>query len=264
MNKKLTNNQIDEMLISFKIKRIDNYINNHTKIKFQCLIENCNNIWYSTTNQIFSAKVGCPKCSGFKLNNSIIDERLKNLNIKRIEQYISARLKIKFQCLICNHIWKTQPSHILNDKSGCPNCALNNRKPHTQATKEKIKYGVLAHRANNRFILPTTPERAVHSELYKYNIQFTTETLINNRFCVDIYIPIYNLIIYVDGCYWHACPSHFPMANKPKSDMTRLPYLTKCGYNIEIIWEHDINNNCETIIKAILEKYKSITLESIQ
>ena len=74
-------------------------------------------------------------------------------------------------------------------------------------------------------------------------------------FCVDIFVPKYNLIIYIDGCYWHACPLHFPNAKKPNYDNARIPYLTKCGYNVEIIWEHDIKERLDEVIQNICLKY---------
>lgn len=130
-------------------------------------------------------------------------------------------------------------------------------KHHTDETKEKIRVGNAKYRANNPCILPTKPEIAIHNELSKLGVKFETEYLINNKFCVDVFVPDLNLVIYVDGCYWHACPIHCPTSKvKPNSDNARVPYLSKCGYNVEIIWEHDIKDNLEKIIKELCQKYK--------
>jgi G:T-mismatch repair DNA endonuclease (very short patch repair protein) len=96
----------------------------------------------------------------------------------------------------------------------------------------------------------------IHNELSKLGVKFDAEHLINGKFCVDVFAPEYNLIIFVDGCYWHACPIHHPNNKKPNSDNARIPYLTKCGYNIEIIWEHDIKERLDEVIKGICLKYK--------
>lgn len=129
-------------------------------------------------------------------------------------------------------------------------------KHHSKESKEKIKYANAKFRANHpEMILPTKPEQAIHNELIKLGILFETEKLINDKFCVDVFVPKYNLIIYVDGCYWHACPIHCPNAKKPNYDNARVPYLTKCGYKVELIWEHDIKNDSEGIIKNICLKY---------
>lgn len=127
-------------------------------------------------------------------------------------------------------------------------------KTHTEEVKELLRMKGAAQRAQT-FTLPSMPEKAIHAELSKYSINFFTEVLIGNKFCVDVFIPQYNLIIYVDGCYWHACPEHCPKAKKPKTDNARIPYLSKCGYSVEIIWEHDIREDVEKVIKNICQKY---------
>lgn len=124
---KLTNEIIDEKLISRLIKRLDNHINANTPVLFRCEIESCQHEWLTTTNSILNKRTGCPKCAGLlKLNNDIIDQRLKNRLIKRIGDCKGSNVKINFQCLIknCNKIWSTTPSSILNRKSGCPRCSI--------------------------------------------------------------------------------------------------------------------------------------------
>lgn len=70
---------------------------------------------------------------------------------------------------------------------------------------------------------------------------------------------IYHSFLYIDACYWQACPIHCPNAKKPNSDDARIPYLTKCGYNVEILWEHDIKAGSERLIKNICNKYNAQT-----
>ena len=129
-------------------------------------------------------------------------------------------------------------------------------KHHSEETKEKIREGNAAFRANNPLLLPTKPEIAIHEQLSKIGVKFETEHLINKKFCVDVFVPDYNLIIFVDGCYWHACPTHHPNNKKPNSDNARVPYLSKCGFNVEIIWEHDIKDKLDEVIEDLCYKYK--------
>lgn len=127
-------------------------------------------------------------------------------------------------------------------------------KHHSEETKELLR----ASSSKQRSLaptLPTKPEKTIHDELIKLGLDFKSEYLINNKFCVDVFIPNYNLIIYIDGCYWHACPVHFPNSQKPKSDNARIPYLTKCGFNVEVIWEHDIKKRLNEVMKTICLKY---------
>jgi G:T-mismatch repair DNA endonuclease (very short patch repair protein) len=127
-------------------------------------------------------------------------------------------------------------------------------KHHTEETKEILRRSSAKQRSIAP-VLPTKPERAIHTELTKLGIGFESEYLINDKFCVDIFVAAFNLIIYIDGCYWHACSTHFPNAQKPRSDNARIPYLTKCGYNVEIIWEHDIEERLNEVMKNICLKY---------
>lgn len=79
---KHTNETIDELLLKRKIKRIENYINNRTKINFSC--ENCNNIWNATPNNILRLG-GCPKCNRFSKSEVLINDILleNNFNFKK-------------------------------------------------------------------------------------------------------------------------------------------------------------------------------------
>ena len=125
MNKKLTNEIVDTRILDRSIKRLDDYINNKTPIRFQCLISTCNYIWPTAPTDLINKGHGCPQCAGeLKLTNEIIDERIKGRPIKRLDAYQGNKVKIRFQCLVstCNYIWPTRPSVIYLDGSGCPKC----------------------------------------------------------------------------------------------------------------------------------------------
>ena len=105
-------------------------------------------------------------------------------------------------------------------------------------------------------VLPTKPERCVHEALRAHGIDFVTEHPIG-PFCVDVYVPSTRTAIFVDGCYWHGCPKHFPDgekgARRPKQDVCRVPYLTKCGYNVGIVWEHDALEDAWQAVKKYVK-----------
>lgn len=122
MSKKITNEIVDQRLTNKNIKRADNYINMHVKIRWQCL--NCNHIWGAVPCNILINHTSCPKCSNhLKLTNEIIDIKIVGRNIKRIDDCCGTGIKICWQCLNCNYIWSAKPDHILNAGSGCPSCA---------------------------------------------------------------------------------------------------------------------------------------------
>jgi transcription initiation factor IIE alpha subunit len=119
----LSNEIIDQRLENRPIRRISGYEGANIPMQFQCEIDGCYHIWKTSFNHI-NEGTGCPKCVGLsKLTNEIIDQRLEGRPIKRIGNYDTDCLPMKFQCQIedCYHIWETRFNHI-NSGSGCPKC----------------------------------------------------------------------------------------------------------------------------------------------
>jgi len=68
----------------------------------------------------------------------------------------------------------------------------------------------------------------------------------------DFLIPRLNLVIFVDGCFYHGCPKHgrIPKTNrsywKPKlaknrkRDLSNRRKLRRMGYFVWKFWEHDL------------------------
>jgi very-short-patch-repair endonuclease len=129
-SKRLTNEIIDKRLNGRNIKRIGNFIKSSIKLKYQCLINGCNYIWEAHVGDVVWSGTGCPKCAGtLKLTNEIVDARLFERNIKKLDSYSNNRTKIHFQCMVndCGHIWFALPVSILNNNTGCPKCAKHIR-----------------------------------------------------------------------------------------------------------------------------------------
>src|SRR3990167_9033583 len=82
---------------------------------------------------------------------------------------------------------------------------------------------------------PTGLENKLFSILDKENIKYETQKLINGKFLVDAYIPSLNLIIEVDGKYWHNLDR---IKNKDKAENA---YLIACGFNLLRIKEDELN-----------------------
>jgi hypothetical protein len=221
-NLKLTNKDVDDKLIGTNIKRIDKYININTKIRFKCLT--CNYKWKTSPSKILNTNHGCPMCGGsLKLNNKIVDERLLNSGIKRIDEYININTKIYFECLNnkCKHVWKTTPGSILCSETRCPKCKTNSR-------NEKLIYKIL--KENNIDIN------------YQYNIKnFDINEKYNYR--LDFYIPKNNLIIEYNG-HQHYMPRTFGGQTTEqatiafKKQQVRDDHIQKFSdnKNINIIW----------------------------
>lgn len=118
------------------------YINNKTKIEFQCLVDGCFHKWMARPDNILSG-YGCPECAKRKISiarkkthEEFVEEvAVKNPGVKVLGKYISDNVKIKFQCNNpdCGYIWFTTPDKIVHRIAGCPKCTkLNMMKKRTK------------------------------------------------------------------------------------------------------------------------------------
>lgn len=90
----------------------------------------------------------------------------------------------------------------------------------------------------------TTPELKIKSLLKDIGIDYVFQYPIG-FYCVDFYIPSKNLMLQVDGCYWHACPKHYKNLDGRQKTRVRLDhscdsYLINWGYKVLRLWECDI------------------------
>jgi very-short-patch-repair endonuclease/ssDNA-binding Zn-finger/Zn-ribbon topoisomerase 1 len=113
----------DTICQSKNIKRIGEYISTGTTVLMQC--QDCFHKWEPIAESVlYTETKGCPQCNGnMRLNNKKVDQELDTLNIIRVDDYINALTPISFRCGLCSLVWKTAPSNILNNDSGCPKCS---------------------------------------------------------------------------------------------------------------------------------------------
>lgn len=118
--RKRTNEDINLELSDRGIVMIGEYKNIHASVKFRfpCGHENI-----SSPNNILRGS-GCIKClRQSKIRSRVeIDNELMIRDIRLIGQYLGIMTKTEFQCLN-NHKWITTPNSVLNEKTGCPECA---------------------------------------------------------------------------------------------------------------------------------------------
>ena len=108
----------------------------------------------------------------------------------------------------------------------------------------------------------TMPEKLLMRELQKREIYFASHvnSLIGKP---DIVFRRKNIVVFVDSCFWHACPYHFskPQSNKrywtPKikrnkeRDKEVNQYYRKNGWKVLRFWEHSIKRNIEKCVAKI-------------
>ena len=114
-------------------------------------------------------------------------------------------------------------------------------------------------------------EDEVSKALWKSGLRYrrNVKSLFGNP---DFAIKKYKIVIFIDSCFWHACPVH---GNKPKNN--REYWENKLARNIERdntvnkfyqdnswhllrIWEHDFKKDFDASIKIIIDFVNSIKI----
>ncbi|TLS36475.1 very short patch repair endonuclease [Pseudalkalibacillus caeni] len=106
-------------------------------------------------------------------------------------------------------------------------------------------------------------EDEVSKALWKKGIRFrkNTKNLVGKP---DISIKKYKVVIFIDSCFWHACPYHYklPKSNieyweqkfnrNKKRDQEVNEYYLKNGWHVKRIWEHELKDDFNGTINDLL------------
>jgi DNA mismatch endonuclease (patch repair protein) len=98
----------------------------------------------------------------------------------------------------------------------------------------------------------TAPEVALRRELHRRGVRFWVDRKLPGmpRRKADILFPRARIAVFVDGCFWHACPEHgtSPVANgdwwadklqrNVNRDRETDTWLRSEGWLVLRIWEH--------------------------
>ena len=124
-------------------------------------------------------------------------------------------------------------------------------KHHSQETIEKLRKAtterLIKFWSSNKLMgINTKPELQMQSLLRENGILFQTPFVLENKI-YDLYLPKYNTIIEVDGCYWHS--KNVPLSSmndqqvrRWKNDRYKDGLAHKNGYKLLRVWEDEINN----------------------
>lgn len=99
----------------------------------------------------------------------------------------------------------------------------------------------------------TLPERAIRSALHRQGLRFRVDypPLPGVRCRPDIVFTRQRVAVFIDGCFWHACPQHgnLPKANRDwwqqklsanvDRDRRNDAALSDADWQVVRIWEHE-------------------------
>ncbi len=119
---KMNNEHIDEKLIGRCISRAEDYTSMTTRMRWRC--DKCGYMWTTTPNNVVNNRTGCRACSqNVVTSDSVSIQKLKERNIIPVDTVTSSTKKVSWKCLTCDHVWVTTPTSLLDNGSGCPECA---------------------------------------------------------------------------------------------------------------------------------------------
>jgi DNA mismatch endonuclease, patch repair protein len=119
----------------------------------------------------------------------------------------------------------------------------------------------------------TKPEVALRSTLHRRGLRFRKDLrldLPDGRVRPDIVFPAVKVAVFVDGCFWHACPKHgrHPTRNinywTPKLERTverdrrNTAALEAAGWTVLRIWEHESTETAAPRIEATVRHARTL------
>lgn len=113
----------------------------------------------------------------------------------------------------------------------------------------------------------TKPELALRRELWRRGLRYRVDVqpLAGVRRRADIVFTRARVAVYVDGCYWHSCPTHrtTPKANRDwwvaklqaneQRDRDTDERLRAGGWEVVRVWEHEDPRSAADRVEAVLQ-----------
>lgn len=94
-----------------------------------------------------------------------------------------------------------------------------------------------------------------------WRFEYFPQYRIHNYFA-DIFVPRWNLVIEVYGCYWHQCSAcGYGDGTIQATDGERAQRIRALGYSVVELWEHDIRRDAEATLRSAFENVQTQRLE---
>ena len=106
----------------------------------------------------------------------------------------------------------------------------------------------------------TAPERVFFKLTKEIKVECIPQKIVGGKI-YDFYIPSKNMLVEVDGDYYHGNPEIFKENNgmqkrNKKNDIYKDTVAIGYGYNLERVWENDLNKNYSDVKKRFIKLLK--------
>jgi len=107
----------------------------------------------------------------------------------------------------------------------------------------------------------TKPEWALRKALWREGLRYRVHPALPGR--PDVAFTAKRIAIFVDGCFWHACPQHAtsPATNAEfwlqkisrnvDRDQKVNALLDAAGWSVLRFWEHEVESSLDSVIARI-------------
>lgn len=190
-------------------------------------------------------------------------------NPKRVEKIKQTR-KEKFASGEYDHILKSaeegRKDPSFGEKISKAKKGISTPKPkgfgigrtHSEKTKNKMRDSAMNRILNTGKVVRSQLEIDFSLFLEEIDIQYQHSFYIKSAHKIfDYYLPDYNILIEIDGDFWHCNPLRFPNATcktqqiNIKNDQIKNQWAKDNGYKLLRFWEYDIINNPQQIIETL-------------
>lgn len=112
----------------------------------------------------------------------------------------------------------------------------------------------------------TRPELALRTAIWHLGLRYRLRVKLPGK--PDFTFPNGKVAVFVDGCFWHGCPSHLTwprnnaefwrekITNNIRRDAEIDRQLTIAGWRVVRIWEHDVRQRLETCVSRIKKEVR--------
>lgn len=136
-------------------------------------------------------------------------------------------------------------------------------KKHSQFTKDKMSDSAIKNIIKSGKVKRSKLEYKFETLLELLEIRYNHSFYIPSiKKIYDFYLPDYNILIEIDGDFWHCNPIKYPeptcktQEKNIINDKFKNEWAEENGYKLLRFWENDINNNIKLIKKTLLENIK--------
>lgn len=123
----------------------------------------------------------------------------------------------------------------------------------------------------------TKPELALRRAVWRLGLRYRVDIApIPARRRADLVFTRAKVAVYVDGCFWHSCPTHatIPKANrewwvaKLEANTRRDRYtearLAEAGWAVVRVWEHEPVNKAARRVESVVRRRRRAAREPVQ